>query len=175
MNNKQGHKTGKGSKNATNHSTEETSNAGQKRRGPPPGPRRVVFLGFALNEGGDVLSEEVVFENPAEATEENATKEFRRLTGADAAVVRGPYREVRTAKSTVAKRQGSIPLADLKLTANRISGQFNGWNVVGHYVEGHPNKVLVMFDSPIDQNAKKRQPRGMQVVDASSISGRRDL
>lgn len=148
----------------------------KKKRGSPKGvekgPRKIFFVGFAVSVDGDPLKEEMMFDEPDEATEENARARFEAIHSLTP-VLSGPFYEVKRAHvGGIQKRREalSIPVSDLLFTHKRCEGEYNGWKVIGHYIEGHPDVIHPIFSSQIDPNAKKRQPPRMDTMNVSSLS-----
>lgn len=146
-------------------------------KGVQKGPRKIIFVGVALNLEGNIIKKEMIFHSPDEATEENATKVFKEEHGL-IPFLSGPFYEVKQTHTGNIKRKEpvTIPLNDVRLTAKRIAGEYNGWNVVGHFVEGYTDTVMLMFGDQIDPTAKKRVPiKGMNLVNVSSLCNIRPL
>lgn len=156
---------------------ELNDDASQKLRGAPKGPRKLIFIGAAVNNG-KLVKEEISFDKPEEASTENAMKRFKLSHPGLEVSISGPYREVRTGPNSTSRNRISlnIPLSEIRLTAKRISGEYNGWSVLGHYLEGYSDKIFLMFVSPLDPNNKKRpSAKSINIVDISVLQNIKQL
>src|SRR6266581_2157707 len=114
----------------------------KKTRGRPKGSIREVYFVIAALSGEDLISEQIRATRGEEISEDEMRLEakeiFSNQYNLEPISVFGPFFEAKLSQnsSTATKRETyRIPEEDVNYTNRKVSATFNGWEVVGRYIE----------------------------------------
>lgn len=170
--------------NAQNQ-VEIPSVASEKKRGRPPGSIREAFFCMAAIVDDEIVHELVQVTRGEKVSHEEmaeeANKIFKKKHKVEAESSFGPVFKASLMQTTTSKRKSiKIPEADINFTGRKIQAKYNGWEVIGRYIEdeaGNENTevIRVFFVRDVENAEKGKKSRVTPQTATKFISDLKDI